>query len=133
MVLHVIDSHYTYSQVPFGFFLGELLNSSRNLYDSLVYFSFGLLFVYPFREIIAKKYKIKTLSYYLPILIIFSLAAAYEIIEWIAVDYFASQEAGVAFLGAQGDAWDAQKDMFLALVGAVIATFISPITNNKNL
>lgn len=124
LILHVIGSHYTYSEVPFGFTLQEWMGASRNMYDRLVHFSFGLLFAYPIREIFMRVSKTKGVwSYYFPLDLTLALSAAYEIIEWAAV-MLVDQSAGIAFLGAQGDVWDAQKDMLLAGVGAFIVMLL---------
>ncbi|MEK6893367.1 MAG: DUF2238 domain-containing protein [Nanoarchaeota archaeon] len=135
MILHVIGSHYTYAEVPFGFTLQNWLNSNRNMYDRLVHFSFGLLLAYPIREIFVRLTKAKGFwGYYLPLDLTLAFSAIYEIIEWItAVNVDAS--AGLAFLGAQGDIWDAQKDMLIAGIGAAVTmsiTFFINLVYNKN-
>jgi len=123
-ILHVIGSHYTYAEVPFGFTLQEWLGASRNMYDRLVHFSFGLLLAYPIREVFLRLAKVKGLwGYYLPLDVTLSFSAAYEIVEWLAASSVNSA-AGVAFLGAQGDIWDAQKDMLAAGIGAVLTMLI---------
>ncbi|MEK7673241.1 MAG: DUF2238 domain-containing protein [Patescibacteria group bacterium] len=131
MILHVIGSHYTYAEVPFGFVLQDWWGASRNMYDRLVHFSFGLLFVYPVREVFVRITKVKGFwGYYLPIELILSFAGFYEIIEWI-VARIVDPHAGLAFLGAQGDIWDAQKDMVLAVIGATVTMFIFLLINMK--
>lgn len=123
-VLHLIGSHYTYEHVPFGYTLGEWFGTTRNMYDRLVHFSFGLLMAYPARELCVRVAKVRGgWSYYLPVDIIMSLSALYEIIEWISARRVAP-EVGLAFLGAQGDMWDAQSDMLMAGCGAIIAMII---------
>jgi len=120
-MLHLAGSHYTYEHVPFGDVLGGWLGVERNMYDRLVHFLFGLLMAYPAREIVVRLAGVRNgWSYYLPVDIILSLSALYEIIEWISALRVAP-ELGLAFLGAQGDIWDAQTDMLLAGTGAVIA------------
>lgn len=135
MILHVIGSHYTYGHVPFGDTLGEWFGSDRNMYDRLVHFAFGFLLAYPIREIFVRVTKVKGLwGYYLPFDVALSFSAIYEIVEWLtAVNVDAA--AGIAFLGAQGDIWDAQKDMGLAGLGAILAMAIIFTLNwlyNKN-
>ncbi len=123
MVLHIIGSHYTYAEVPFGFTLGEWLGTNRNMYDRLVHLSFGVLLVYPIREIFVYQTKLKGFwSYFVPIMIISAFAGFYEVMEWITAQ-LVNPDAGMAFLGSQGDIWDAQKDMFLAMIGALIILF----------
>ncbi len=125
MILHVIGSHYTYAEVPFGVTLQRWFGSDRNMYDRLVHFSFGFLLAYPVREVFVRITRARGFwGYYLPLELVLSFSAIYEIIEWLtaaAVD----PAAGLAFLGSQGDVWDAQKDMLAAGVGAVIAMLLA--------
>lgn len=131
MVLHVIGSHYTYAEVPFGYALQEWLGASRNMYDRLVHFSFGLLLAYPIREVFMRISKVKGFwAYYLPLDVTLSFSAVYEIIEWIAASTVDPQ-AGLAFLGTQGDVWDAQKDTAMAGTGALIAMIVVALINLK--
>lgn len=124
LILHIIGSHYTYAEVPFGFFLQELFNSPRNIYDRLVHFSFGLLLFYPIREVFMRLSKAKGVwSFWFPVELTFSLAALFEIVEWLVVS-IVDPAAGLAFLGTQGDVWDAQKDMLIAGTGAMVASIM---------
>ena len=119
MILHIIGSHYTYAEVPWGETLGAWLGTERNMYDRLVHLLFGVLFVYPVREMSVRIAKTKGFwGYFVPFMIISSFAGFYEIIEWLAATTV-DPEAGAAFLGSQGDIWDAQKDMVLAIVGSM--------------
>ena len=121
MILHVVGSHYTYAEVPFGETLQEWLGAGRNMYDRLVHFSFGFLLAYPIREVFMRIAKVKGFwSFYLPLDVTLSFSALYEVIEWITAARV-DPAAGLAFLGTQGDIWDAQKDMLLAGLGALIA------------
>ncbi len=125
MCLHVIGSHYTYAEVPFGYTLQNWFNSDRNLYDRLVHFSFGFLLAYPVREIFMRISKAKGFwSFWFPIELTFAFSAIYEVIEWLTT-LSVDPSAGLAFLGAQGDIWDAQKDMVLAGIGSVIAMIVT--------
>lgn len=125
LVLHVIGSHYTYAEVPFGDTLQRWFHSDRNLYDRLVHFSFGLLLAYPVREVFVRLTRARGVwSYYLPIELTLAFSAIYELLEWAAARGVAP-EAGLAFLGAQGDVWDAQKDMALAGLGSVVTMLIT--------
>lgn len=131
MILHVIGSHYTYAEVPFGYTLQDWLGASRNMYDRLVHFSFGFLLAYPVREVFMRLSKAKGFwSYYFPVDLVGAGSAVYEIIEWLTARNV-DVAAGLAFLGAQGDIWDAQKDMLMAIVGATIAMLIVFIINWK--
>jgi putative membrane protein len=121
MVLHIIGTHYTYSEVPFGFWLQNLLGLSRNHYDRIIHFSFGLLMAYPMREIAVRIGNIRGLwGLYVPIEFVLAFSAIYEILEWLIAIIFGG-DLGIAYLGTQGDEWDAIKDMALAGLGAVIA------------
>ena len=124
MILHIIGSHYTYAEVPWGYNLGEWLGTERNMYDRLVHLLFGVFFVYPVREMSVRIAKTKGFwGYFVPFMIISSFAGFYEIIEWSAA-VVVDPEAGEAFLGSQGDIWDAQKDMLLAIVGSFVTLFL---------
>src|SRR4051812_11037971 len=110
MILHVIGSHYTYAEVPFGYTLQHWLGADRNMYDRLVHFSFGFLLAYPIREVFMRLSKVKGIwSYYFPIDLAGAFSAIYEIIEWLTARNV-DAAAGLAFLGSQGDVWDTQKD-----------------------
>ena len=122
--LHVYGSKYTYAENPFGYYLQELFHTDRNHYDRIVHFSFGFLLAYPMREMFLKWLKYpKLVSWMLPIEITLSVSAFYELIEWAVADIFFTAQ-GDAYLGTQGDIWDAQKDIFLAFSGAILATTI---------
>lgn len=121
MALHVVGSHYTYAEVPFGYDLQQWLGAGRNMYDRLVHCSFGLLLAYPLREMFLRIARTRGVwGLWLPIELVLAFSAGYEIIEWL-VAARVDPEAGLAFLGTQGDIWDAQKDMLLAGAGAVLA------------
>ena len=123
--LHLIGAHYTYAETPFGFWLQEWFGLSRNHFDRIVHFSFGLLIVYPFREILLRKSGVDgRWSYYLAVCCILAFSGFYEILEAITA-MLVNPELGSAFLGTQGDEWDAQKDSLLALVGAIIGMLIN--------
>jgi len=122
LCLHVYGSKYTYAENPFGYYLQDVFNSSRNHYDRIVHFGFGFLLAYPMREMFLKWFKFPSwVAWALPIEITLSISAFYELIEWAVADIFFS-ELGDAYLGTQGDVWDAQKDVFLAFLGAILAT-----------
>jgi putative membrane protein len=121
LLLHAVGSHYTYSTVPAGDWLRDTFGHSRNHYDRFVHLAFGLLLAYPMREITLRRVHAHRIwSFVLPILFVVSLSSFYEILEWAAARV-TSPEVGMAYVGAQGDVWDGQKDMLLALFGAVVA------------
>ena len=118
LVLHAAGAHYTYSEVPLGYWLKETFHLPRNHFDRIVHLSFGLLLTYPMCEILGRTVKARgAWALLLPAAVIVSLSGFFEIIEGI-VAWFVSPELGQAYLGTQGDVWDAQKDMALAIFGA---------------
>ncbi|OHB25780.1 MAG: hypothetical protein A2542_03855 [Parcubacteria group bacterium RIFOXYD2_FULL_52_8] len=131
LIMHVVGSHFTYAEVPLGFTLQEWLGATRNMYDRLVHFSFGLLLAYPMREVFMRVGGAKGFwSYWWPLDITLAFSGLFEIFEWLAAE-IVSPEAGLAFLGAQGDIWDAQKDMGLAGLGALLAMLIVAVINAR--
>ena len=124
LCLHVYGAKYTYAENPFGYWLQEVFHSSRNHYDRIVHFSFGFLLAYPMRELFLRGLNYpKWVAWILPIEITLSISAFYELIEWAVADVFFKAQ-GDAYLGTQGDIWDAQKHIFLAFTGAILATTI---------
>ncbi len=125
MCLHVIGSHYTYAEVPFGYILQDWFNADRNMYDRIVHFSFGFLLAYPVREVFMRLSRTRGFwGFWFPIELTFAFSAIYEVIEWLTA-LSVDPSAGLAFLGSQGDIWDAQKDMLLAGIGSVIAMVVT--------
>lgn len=118
--LHIYGAKYTYAENPFGYWLQEALHTSRNHYDRIVHFSFGFLLAYPMRDLFKNTFEFPDkYCWLLPAEITLSFSAMYELIEWAVADLlFPSQ--GAAYLGSQGDIWDAQKDMGLAFSGAIL-------------
>lgn len=119
-VLHTIGSHFTYAQMAYFDYITQLFGFERNHYDRLVHFLFGLLCFKPLLEIVQNYIVSKKSALLFTLTIIISLASIYEIVEWIVAQTL-YPELGIAFLGIQGDVWDAQKDIFVAILGAVIS------------
>ena len=118
--LHAIGAHYTYAEVPFGFWLQDAFGLSRNPFDRLVHFAYGLLLAYPLRELLVRLAGVRMFwSYYLAVSGMLAQSGLFEIIEAV-VAQVVSPELGTAYLGTQGDEWDAQKDMFAAFSGALL-------------
>ncbi len=125
MSLHLIGAHYTYAETPIGFWLQDWFELERNHYDRIVHFCFGLLLAWPMREILLRAAGVnRAWSYFLAINCVLAFSAIYEVIEGIAA-VVVEPELGMAFLGIQGDVWDAQKDSALAFVGAVISMLMT--------
>jgi len=131
LTLHAIGAHYTYAEVPFGFWLQRTFELARNPFDRIVHFSYGLLLVYPLREVLVRLVGIRGFwSYYLPISGMVAQSGFFEIIEAL-VATVVNPELGTAYLGTQGDEWDAQKDMSAAFGGAVITSLILLFTRRR--
>ena len=127
MALHAIGAHYTYSNVPFGFALKSWLHLTRNPFDRIVHFSFGLLLAYPARELFMRVAQTRGIwNFLLPVEIVLSLSGLFEIFEsWAA--RLSAPELGNAYLGTQGDIWDAQKDMTVATLGAILTMAVTAL------
>ncbi len=124
LLLHIYGAEYTYAENPFGYWLKDIFHLDRNYYDRIVHFSFGFLLTYPMRDYFKNHFDWPVwVCWTLPCEITLSFSAMYEIIEWLVADLFFPSE-GDAYLGTQGDIWDAQKDMGIAFIGAVIAMFL---------
>src|SRR3989344_8908684 len=122
LVLHAIGSHYSYSEMPLFDLIKDNFNLERNNYDRLVHFLFGFIFYFPVYEIISWKFKIKSFwAYLIAFLIITGFKGIYEIIEYVSILISKNDVIGTNFLGMQGDQWDAQKDMILGMIGALLA------------
>lgn len=126
--IHAIGAHYTYAEVPYdawvealtGRSLGERLGWRRNHFDRLAHFAYGLLLVFPIREVFTRLARVKGFwSYFLPFDVTVSTSSLYELVEWAAALVLGG-DLGVAYLGTQGDPWDAQRDMALAALGALL-------------
>jgi putative membrane protein len=119
--LHAYGAHYTYSETPLGDALRDAFGLARNPYDRLVHFAFGLLLATPLREVALRAIGTRgAWSYAVPLAGALALSASYELAESFAAR-LAAPELGTAFLGTQGDDWDAQRDMGAALAGALLA------------
>jgi putative membrane protein len=138
LCLHTLGAHYTYSDVPYdrwvqqitgGFSLDAAMGWQRNHYDRFVHFAYGLFIAYPVRELFLRVAVVHGFwGYFLPVDLMMSSSVFYELIEWGAAALFGG-DLGIAYLGTQGDAWDAQKDMLVASLGALVAMTITALIN----
>lgn len=136
ILLHVIGARWIYSKVPYDDWLNFLFNldlshlwGGRNHYDRLVHFSFGVLF-FPFLyETIRQRKLAPAPGLLMAWLALQTISMAYEIFEWL-LTVLLSSEAAEGYNGQQGDAWDAQKDMALAMVGSTLMC-IAYVVNHK--
>ena len=122
LAFHTTGAHYTYAKVPAGFWLQNWLHLNRNHYDRVIHFSFGFLLLYPMRELLVRSaaHARKQWATWLAVAALAALSSFFEIIEAVIAQIVAP-DLGAAYLGTQGDIWDAQKDMAAAFVGALIA------------
>ena len=132
LCLHSVGAHYTYSEVPYdrwfaaltGRTLNETMGWERNHFDRLVHFLYGLLLAYPIRELFLRVAAVRGFwGYFLPLDLTASTSMIFELFEWVAAE-IAGGELGQAYLGTQGDVWDAHKDMALASGGALVAMLV---------
>jgi len=131
MTLHAVGAHYTYAEVPLGEWMQSAFGFARNHYDRLVHFSFGLLLAYPVREVFLRVASTRGIwAYYLPLDVTLAFSALYEIVEWLVAATVAP-EAGDAYLGTQGDIWDAQQDMLAAGIGALLCMIITAVVRRQ--
>ena len=139
LCLHTVGAHYTYAEVPYddwwrsltGSSFNDLVGWKRNNFDRVVHFSYGLLLAYPVREMFLRVAGVRGFwGYFLPLDLTMSTSMLYELIEWAAAEFFGG-ELGIAYLGTQGDVWDAHKDMALASLGALIAMSVVALINSR--
>lgn len=121
LYMHTIGGHYTFERVPFGF-VTNLFGFHRNHYDRVAHFSVGF-YAYAIAEALVRTKAVRSriVLFLFPIFTIAFVAMGYELIEWIYADTEGGQ-SGAAFLGSQGDVWDAQKDMLADTLGGIAAT-----------
>jgi putative membrane protein len=117
----ILGGHYTYARVPLGFWVQDWLGLARNHYDRLGHFAQGFIPAIAVREVLLRTSPLRPgrWLFFLVTATCLAISAVYEMIEWWAA--LAGGAAADAFLGTQGDVWDTQWDMFLALLGAIAA------------
>jgi putative membrane protein len=137
MCLHQAGAHYTYAEVPYdawfqqltGRTFNSLVGWERNNFDRVVHFGYGLLLAYPIREIFLRVVNVRGFwGYFLPLDLTMSTSMLYELAEWGTAVVFGG-DLGQAYLGTQGDEWDAHKDMALASLGALLAMGVTGTIN----
>jgi len=117
--LHSLGSHYTYAEMEHFNVITEFFRFERNHFDRLVHFLFGLLTYRIIFEMITPSVSALKTALLFTFTMIVSISTLYEVLEWLAAITF-HPELGLAFLGTQGDIWDAQKDTVAAVIGALI-------------
>ncbi|PVV09005.1 MAG: hypothetical protein B6D77_10685 [gamma proteobacterium symbiont of Ctena orbiculata] len=132
-VILIIGGYYTYAEVPLFNWLRDTYELSRNHYDRIGHFFQGFVPAMLAREILLRRSPLKPGRWLFFLCLCFCLAfsAFYELIEWWVA--LMSEQAAEAFLGTQGDPWDTQTDMFLALIGAICAQLLLVRIHDKQL
>jgi putative membrane protein len=138
LVLHEVGAHYTYSEVPWREWLHSVIGggdagapAGRNHYDRFVHFSYGLLILPATWGLMDARLSPRGVwRYLMPVFFVMSHSVIYEIVEWLAAEVFGG-DLGAAYLGTQGDEFDAQKDMALAAAGAVLGTVAMAIRSAR--
>lgn len=137
LVLHaiilIVGAHYTYAKVPLGFWFQDLFDLSRNHYDRLGHIAQGFVPAILVRELLIRRSPLPRgrWMFFLTTSVCLAFSAFYEMIEWWAA--VLNEQASEAFLGTQGDVWDTQWDMFLALIGAITAQLLLSKTHDRSL
>ena len=121
MVILMVGGHYTYARVPLFNWLRDAFGLARNHYDRVGHFAQGFVPAMIAREVLLRTTSLTRgkMLVFLVLSIALAISGAYELIEWGAAEL--TGEAAEDFLGTQGDVWDTQKDMALALTGAAAA------------
>ena len=122
MLILIYGGYYTYAKTPLGNWAMEVFGFSRNHYDRVGHIALGVFPVFIIREILLQVTPLQRGGwfYFIVFSIVLAIAAFWELLEWW-ITLIVASDVGTAFLGSQGDIWDAQWDMFLALVGAMLA------------
>src|SRR3546814_3549653 len=120
---------WTYARVPFGFWIEDVFGLSRNPYDKIGHFAQGFVPAIIARELLVRVFRIGSgrLVAFLAVSICLAISAAYELVEWVAA--LAMGQGADEFLGPQGDPWDTQSDILMALTGALAALLRWPLTD----
>lgn len=121
MFILIYGGYYTYALAPLGLWAKDVFDFSRNHYDRIGHLALGIFPSFTIREVLLRRTPLQRGGwlYFIIISIVLAIAAFWELLEWW-VTLLVASDVGQAFLGSQGDIWDAQWDMFLALVGAMI-------------
>lgn len=129
----MLGGHYTYARVPLGFWIQDLFDFARNHYDRIGHFAQGFVPAIIAREVLLRNSPLSPgkMLFFLVACVCLAISASYEFIEWWAA--VAGGEAADAFLGTQGDVWDTQWDMFLALIGSLTAQLTLGRLHDKQL
>ena len=122
ILILIYGGYYTYAETPLGNWAKTAFGFSRNHYDRVGHIALGVFPAFIIREVLLRKTPLRRGGwlYFIIISIVLAVAAFWELLEWW-ITLLVASDIGTAFLGSQGDIWDAQWDMFLALLGAMLA------------
>jgi putative membrane protein len=129
----MVGGHYTYAEVPLGLWMQDWFGFARNNYDKIGHLAQGFVPAILFRELLLRSSPLKQgkLLFTLVVACCLAVSASYELIEWAAA--ISMGQGADAFLGTQGDPWDTQTDMLMALIGAICAQVLLARTQNRQL
>jgi putative membrane protein len=132
-VILVVGARYTYAEVPLGFWMQDWFGFERNHYDRIGHLAQGFVPAILAREVLLRATPLRRGGwlFYLVLCVCLSFSAFYELIEWVAAE--TAGQGAEAFLGTQGDEWDAQKDMLLALIGAIASQLLLARAHDRQL
>ena len=128
-----VGGHYTYARVPIGFWAQDVFDLSRNHYDRVGHLAQGFILAILAREILLRTSPLRPGGwlFFLVVCVCLAFSATYELIEWGAA--LLGGDSADSFLGTQGDVWDTQWDMFLALVGALAAQLLLARAHDRSM
>jgi putative membrane protein len=132
-IVLMVGGHYTYAEVPLGFWMRDAFHFSRNHYDRIGHFLQGFVPAIIAREILIRRNVVRTRGwlFYIVVSICLAISAAYELLEW-SVSLATGSKAD-SFLGTQGDVWDTQEDMAMALIGSILAQLFLARVHDRQL
>ncbi len=132
-IILMVGGHYTYAEVPLGYWMEHWFGFMRNNYDKIGHFAQGFVPALLFRELLLRSSPLRQgkLLFTLVVASCLAVSASYELIEWAAA--VTMGQGADAFLGTQGDPWDTQTDMLMALIGAICAQVVMAKVQDKQL
>jgi len=132
-VILTVGGHYTYAEVPLGFWVRDALGLARNHYDRLGHFAQGFVPAILAREILLRRSPLRPgrWLFFLATCVCLAISACYELVEWWTA--LLTGDSATAFLGTQGDPWDTQWDMFFALTGALVSQLLLGRAHDRQL
>jgi putative membrane protein len=129
----MVGGHYTYAEVPLGYWMEDWFGLVRNNYDKIGHFAQGFVPALLFRELLLRSSPLRRgkLLFTMVVSCCLAVSASYELIEWVAA--ITMGQGADAFLGTQGDPWDTQTDMLMALIGAICALLLMAKMQDRQL